>query len=131
MSERQGTKPRIETGNATLLGAMFGGSTGGAIEASERRGQSELVESTALPTKWNGPNRDEELTALGFELGDVHSDDPLFREAKLPPGWTKKGSSHAMWSYINDEQGRERISIFYKAAFYDREAFMNLSRVPE
>lgn len=31
-----------------------------------------------------------------------------------------------MWSYLVDELGRRRGAIFYKAAFYDRDAFMRL-----
>jgi predicted secreted protein len=29
-----------------------------------------------------------------------------------------------MWSYIVDDEGTQRVAIFYKAAFYDRDAFM-------
>ena len=38
--------------------------------------------------------------------------------ARLPcrRAWKREGSSHAMWSYINDELGRERVAIFYKSA---------------
>jgi len=32
-----------------------------------------------------------------------------------------------MWSYLHDEHGRERCAIFYKAAFYDRDAFLTIS----
>jgi len=32
-----------------------------------------------------------------------------------------------MWSYLLDEHGRRRVAIFYKAAFYDRSAFMRLN----
>ena len=97
----------------------------GAIEASERSGQARLVASMQLPTKTQDPR--ETFEALGFKFGDTTLGDKLFRAATLPAGWTKRGSDHAMWSYIHDEKGRERVAIFYKAAFYDREAFMRLS----
>lgn len=97
---------------------------GGYIEAQEARGQRELVESTDLPTDAHG--RDADFEALGFTFGAPHSGDPLFRPATLPEGWRREGSGHAMWSYIVDNKGRQRVSIFYKAAFYDRKAFMSL-----
>lgn len=104
-----------------LLG---GGDTSGAIEAMERRGQEEFVASDVLPKAiCDRPI----LEAWGFKFGKPIGGDSLFMQAKLPPGWSKKGSSHDMWSYIVDEQGRERCSVFYKAAFYDRDAFLNVS----
>ena len=46
--------------------------------------------------------------------------------ATLPPGWSRQGSDHAMWAHLLDEHGRQRVGIFYKAAFYDRSAHMHL-----
>lgn len=108
-----------------LLGAMSDGASG-YIEGMEADGQRQLVNSTVLPREiLHGP--EEEFTALGFTFGEPTDD--LFREATLPEGWSRKGSDHAMWSYIVDERGVERVAIFYKAAFYDRRAHMSLSRV--
>lgn len=104
----------------------------GTIEAAERRGQEQFVASDTLPTKIEDPYDCERgsgrkiLAAWGFTFGKPIGNDTLFTQARLPPGWTKRGSSHDMWSYILDEQGRERCAIFYKAAYYDREAFLNL-----
>jgi hypothetical protein len=108
-----------------LLLAQVGHGTG-EIEAMESRGQRQLVESTDLPTKSSG---DEEFIALGFTFGAPHPHDPLFRPATLPAGWKKQAKEHAMGSAVVDEHGRERVSIFYKAAFYDRRADMHLVRV--
>lgn len=106
----------------------------GGIEASEARGQAELVASTSLPTEFNchgdkaaEARCQEVLESWGFKFGEPFPDDLLFRSTELPAGWVKEGSDHAMWSYVKDGKGRERLSIFYKAAFYDRRAFMNLS----
>ena len=52
--------------------------------------------------------------------------DPLFRPATLPDGWQRKASDHAMGSHIADALGRQRVTVFYKAAFYDRKAHMSL-----
>lgn len=92
-----------------------------AILAQEARGQRELVASCDLPTDCTD---DAILRAWGFELGQPNPDDPMFRSAVLPAGWKMEYTNHAMWSKVVDQEGRERVSIFYKAAFYDRSAFM-------
>ena len=104
---------------------VFGGSSS-RIEAMEAEGQRQLLESTDLPTK--GSN-DPEFLRLGFTFGEPHQHDPMFRPATLPKGWTREGTDHAMHSKILDELGRERVSVFYKAAFYDRRADMHLNTV--
>lgn len=105
-----------------LLGALSDG-TSAYIEGMEAAGQRQLVASTVLPIDTRG--RDADFEALGFTFGEKTDD--LFRDAILPEGWSKQGSDHAMWSYIVDERGVERAAIFYKAAFYDRSAHMDLS----
>lgn len=109
-----------------LIGAMSDG-TSGYIEGMERDGQRSLVHSDRLPTDTSG--RDDEYVALGFIFGPPDPNDPMFRPATLPTGWTRRGSDHAMWSYIDDRRGIERVAIFYKAAFYDRSAHMSLTNV--
>lgn len=97
-------------------------STPGGIEAQEKAGQRQLVKSTMFPKEGNAT--DEQLTKGGFVLGkDI---DDLFREAALPDGWTKVGTSHDMHSDLLDKQGNKRGGIFYKAAFYDRRADFTL-----
>lgn len=128
MSEiRAGREKPIEI----LSEAMFESRPGETIERMEERGQQELVASTQLPVANHGGYGDPDdapYLALGFEFGPPDPDDPIFREAKLPAGWKKQGSDHAMWSYIVDEQGEERVAVFFKAAFYDRHAHMYLIR---
>jgi len=104
------------------------GNPAGFIEASEARGQQELLESDVLPVDMS-PSR-EAFERAGFKFGEPVQDDPIFVKATLPTGWSRKGSDHSMWTYIVDEQGRERVSIFYKAAFYDRSAHMSLRDEP-
>lgn len=107
---------------AATLGAA------GAIEKMEAEGQSEFVASEVLPIRLDLPygmrgktNVDTEMTKMGFVLGKPVDD--LFRQARLPKGWKKKPApDHDMWSYVYDQKGRKRLSIFYKAAFYDRSA---------
>ena len=97
--------------------------TPGGIEAQEAAGQATMVAQEILPRDIIGADR-AAFEALGFEFGEPHDD--LFVNAKLPAGWTKQATDHSMWSRIVDETGNERASIFYKAAFYDRRAFMTL-----
>lgn len=104
---------------------MIEGSTG-YIEGMEAAGQRQLVDSCDLPTKGSD---DPEFLRLGFTFGEPHQDDPMFRPATLPEGWKKQGTDHAMHSKIVDTLGRERVGVFYKAAFYDRRADMRLTTV--
>jgi len=94
------------------------------IPAQEREGQAELVASSLLPLDLH--RRESDFAALGFVFHGPVEDDPLFQRVTLPPGWQREGTSHAMWSYITDEQGRRRVALFYKAAFYDRGAHASL-----
>lgn len=115
---------KIENTTAAVLSSgnpLYG--LPGVIEASERQGQVQLVTSELLPSRVH--NRDT-FIAMGFTFGEPLKDDQLFAPATLPAGWRKEASDHAMWSYIKDEKGRTRAAVFYKAAFYDREAHMSL-----
>lgn len=98
--------------------------TPGGIEAQEKAGQTALVNSTNMPIEMS-PDR-AAFEKVGFVFGDAV--DELFCEATLPAGWTRAATDHSMHSTILDEQGRERVSIFYKAAFYDRRADAQLIR---
>lgn len=106
-----------------LMSAVMGSS--GYIEGQEAAGQREIVNNEVLPTQ--GSN-DPMIRAFGVKIGKPVAGDPLFCEATLPAGWKREGSDHAMWSYIVDEKGRRRVAIFYKAAFYDRDAHMSPCR---
>ncbi len=111
--------PEALLGLALTLGASE------SIEYLEAEGQQELIESTVLPTVIVGATQPE-FEALGFTFGEEVPGDPLFRAATLPEGWKREGSDHAMWSYVVDETGQQRVAIFYKAASYDRKAHMSL-----
>lgn len=103
-----------------------------AIEAQEKQGQDELTakrEICQLPAKIN-PNGwpEHEYPKLGIEVIGRTKGDNLFFDVRLPKGWEIKPTAHSMWSELVDETGKERASIFYKAAFYDREAFININK---
>lgn len=109
-----------------LIGAMDGRSN--FIEDMEAEGQRQFVHSDRIPTELHDCTEDD-LIALGFVLGDPDPGDKLFRAATLPAGWSRAGSDHAMWSYLLDGNGRQRAAVFYKAAFYDRRAFLRLANI--
>ena len=95
-----------------------------AILAQEKEGARQFRDSDVIPRRRDRISN-EQLLKLGFKLGGNVEDDELFQYASLPPGWTRKETGHDMWTRIVDEKGRERFSVFYKAAFYDRSAHMS------
>jgi hypothetical protein len=115
---------KIDT-EMVMLGALLGGSPA-AIIAQEKHGQKALANSTELPVKID-PAAQKVLSEWGVQLGDV-LEDKLFRQAILPKGWKKVPTEHSMYTDLVDDKGRKRASIFYKAAFYDRDAFLSIER---
>lgn len=122
----EGIDKVLKSGNAAALSALARGdvknarvaATPGGIEAQEKAGQAALVASADMPKELR-PSR-EAFEAVGFTFGD--DVDALFVRATLPPGWTRAATDHSMHSDILDAKGRKRVSVFYKAAFYDRRA---------
>lgn len=113
-------------GAMLLVAASMGrGGSSRVIAEQERAGQAQLVNSEQLPTDLDGDNP-ADFEALGIVFGEPTPGDRLFQSATLPEGWKREASDHDMWSYVVDELGRRRIAVFYKAAFYDRRAFMRL-----
>lgn len=115
------------TSNAPKIERLFGGNPN-AIEAQEAQGQQELVKSSQLPVKANSPrgvNAAEKYRELGICVVGNSAGDNLFLNVTLPDGWQIQATGHPMWSKLIDANGKEIASIFYKAAFYDREAFIN------
>ena len=108
---------------AELLGHLIGrdGSPEG-IEYSERKGQKSFVAEQTLPIKGLARN---ELESLGFIFGERTSPNSLFIPCKFPDGWTKRPTDHSMWSELVSPDGKVVATMFYKAAFYDTDAFMS------
>lgn len=123
-----------------LVGCLDG-NTSNYIEGMEQSGQQQLLKSDLLPANagrvWSGEgdgmlgiNGWDVLEQWGFQRGESVEADPLFVHVTLPQGWSRKGSEHAMHSTIVDDRGVERVSVFYKAAFYDRRASMSVITDP-
>lgn len=138
-----------------LLYSMEGKSPSKAIENQEKRGQTDVVRNHRLPKKNNSTTlphdiffrgvtdemtweeRNEVVTQnnieyvreqyekMGIEIIDEYDD--LFWNVVLPEGWEIKATDHSMWNDLFDDKGRKRANFFYKAAFYDRDAFINFS----
>ena len=100
---------------------LIAASTKGGIEAQEARGQETFVQSETLPKEC--PRKD--LESLGFVFGEDFDD--IFINVVFPEGWKKVATEHSMHNDLIDDKGRCRGGIFYKAAFYDRHADLNLS----
>ena len=102
----------------------LGGGNPDAIERQEKEGQGQLVASSQLPQK-DGCRRDmrEKMEAMGIEITS-RGVDGLFYDTKLPDGWKVEPTEHDMWSRLFDAKGQEIARIFYKAAFYDRSAYI-------
>lgn len=126
-----------------------------AIEDAEKRGQQSIVVNQRLPKKlnehyvpdkvrWNGVDdsmeweeRNKIITQnnirytkqqyekMGITIVDEYDD--LFYSVVLPEGWEIKATDHSMWNNLFDNKGRKRANFFYKAAFYDRDAFINFN----
>jgi hypothetical protein len=97
------------------------------IEASERRGQRELVNASQLPIEGLLDERTI-WEAMGVKIIDAdHGKDPCFISVELPPGWTKRATHEAYWSDLVDAKGHKRARIFYKAAPYDRRAYISVT----
>lgn len=104
-------------GNAQIIG------NDKAIDNLEKTGQRDFNRLSILPvrseTAW------ETLTRWGVQnVGP--NEDKLFYDVILPEGWKKEASEDsAYYSYLLDDRGLRRAQIFYKASFWDRDAFIS------
>lgn len=66
--------------------------------------------------------------AFGVKVADTPGDDPLFVDVTLPAGWSLQRTENHYWTNLVDDKGRTRATMFYKSAFYDRDAHISLAR---
>lgn len=113
----------------TLHTKWLCGGNPSAIELQEAQGQQELVNSCELPCKLGmGGTAYPTYAKMGIVvLGDRTDQEQLFIEVRLPEGWRIIPTDHVMWSELVDGNDRKRASIFYKAAFYDRNAHISFN----
>jgi len=122
-------KKITNTSKNSHLEWLMGGNPN-AIEAQEAQGQKELVESSQLPRKTNDYDVKvkKQYKKMGIKILKETEGDDLFFDVILPEGWKLESTDHSMWNKLVDNKGRERASIFYKAAFYDRDSFISFNR---
>lgn len=110
---------------------LFGGNPG-MIEAQEEDGQRELCDAKDLPRRCNSEESSDNAIPiykkLGIKVFDDKNGDNLFVRVQLPKGWKIIATEHSMWSNLQDDNGRIRAKIFYKAAFYDRSSHISFTR---
>lgn len=112
----------MENADNFLVNALLGMSSSEAIEAGEKRGQQAAIASQRLPK--NARGHWPVLESWGvIRTADI---DDLFCDAILPNGWRVRATDHSMWNELIDQRGLVRSTYFYKASFYDRDAFMNV-----
>lgn len=107
-------------GKDNISNALYAMEDGG-IEKQEARGQTAFVKSASWPIKMD--TNINTFKHMGLIFGGKIDD--LFMEVQLPNGWKIEPTDHSMWSDLKDDKDRVRASIFYKAAFYDRDAFVH------
>lgn len=112
----------LENPSATVIPALGFGADA-FFDAQAHMGQKEVEASEELPRDLHN-NTQEQFESVGFTFGEP-GNDPCFRPGTLPKGWTKQGKGY--WTNIYDEKKRIRGEIFYKAHFFEREAFMHLT----
>lgn len=140
-----------------FLLAHDGKSPSQAIENQERRGQQDVVANQRLPRKANDFTVPRDILTKGIdksmgirerlaiekqnnivytrrryeEMGIiiVGDHDDLFYNVKLPDGWNIEDTDHPMWNVLLNDKHEEVATFFYKAAFYDRDAFINLPKM--
>jgi hypothetical protein len=97
------------------------------IVSQEAQGQRELVKSSQLPAKGGMySNKDAKALyeSLGIKVIGESKNDSMFLDVILPEGWKKTSTDHHLYTQLVDERARARLTFFYKAAYYDREAFI-------
>jgi hypothetical protein len=108
---------------------------GKMVEAQEKRGQSQLAESSQLPiegmrgrySRSHTYTVEQMLIDNGGKIIGESKGDALFYDVVLPKDWKIVPTDHSMWSHLRDEKNRTRAQIFYKAAFYDRSAHVDIN----
>ncbi len=92
-----------------------------SLRNSVNAGQASFVESETLPVQMS-PESMAVLEKCGCEFLGPVKDDPHFQYVKMPPGWAKRSTDHALHSDLLDDKGRKRGDICYE------EVYLNLSR---
>lgn len=96
------------------------GTNPSAIERQEAAGQRELAKSSQLPTEGLATGAEQH----GIKVLSESKGDGLFSDVELPDGMRIVPTDHSMWSDLVTADGKKIAGIFYKAVYYDRNAFI-------
>ena len=122
-------KKVTNTTTKPMLRWLFGGDPK-AIEQQEAEGQKEITSPTKernclqLPLKINGDDKDGYIKLVIKYRKPV---DDIFGLYEVPKGFKTQPTDHPMWNKLLNQNGEVVADFFYKAAFYDREAFINFN----
>lgn len=118
-----------------LLTAMSGRETNTAINNIEKQGRDNILSKTQLPIYaskindkrfWEREDSKElvkeKYKEIGIEI--INKENDLFYNVKLPENIKLKPTESNYWTNLIDNNDKELGSIFYKAVFYDRDAFI-------
>ena len=94
------------------------------IEESNQRAVAENPEWLLAKSNRDGDSR-KILVGLGFV---ILGEQDLFYRVQAPKGWTKV--TEGFWTTVLDDKGNARLSQFYKGAFYDRRAHIDVLEEP-
>lgn len=75
----------------------------------------------------HAPDNDATFRAIGFDFAAPHPENPALRAATLPEGWSHTKTPWPSWTRIEDELGRERVSVYYVQADDELDAFMRIT----
>ncbi len=93
------------------------------INVAQMLGHTDAQRDNLLPKNMS-PSK-KAFETLGFKFKEC--EDELMYSATLPKGW-KYIIGTGYYGKILDDQGRSRVTTFYKALPYDRDANMSLKR---
>lgn len=118
-----------------LLTAMSGRETNTAINNIEKQGRDNILSKTQLPIYaskindkrfWEREDSKElvkeKYKEIGIEI--INKENDLFYNVKLPENIKLKPTESNYWTNLIDNNDKKLGSIFYKAVFYDRDAFI-------
>jgi hypothetical protein len=137
-TSREGVRDLLDS---AVLHSVIGLDPSAAVISQEKQGQKQFIASLQMPTRLSdrqlgNTTAIDVYEKLGFTFiagskGEAlkHTKgDHLFIDVILPEGWKKQATDHDMWSMVYDQHGRKRLSVFYKAASYDRRAEVSVER---
>lgn len=124
--------PRKSNLQIAAMEALMGMSPAEMERTSNAHARSDMAnakeDEQELPSKMSAEDK-KIFESWGVKfLGPKKDGDSLFQRVSFPKGWTITPTDHGMWYKIKDANGHVRASMFYKSAFYDRDANIHTER---